>query len=131
MNADLESGGGIYVIDAVFSIVRGTERRDVALASYLDGAGEERALTSAYGWIKRLRHANVDGSFAAAVYGSRRLAVVVCGTLPAQAASHPRSLQDLGALEALIDREHPRSVQLISGSRLVTRRGAGLHGFPL
>ena len=49
------------MIDAVFSIVRDTERRDVALASYLDAAGEERALTSAYGWIKSLRHAHVDG----------------------------------------------------------------------
>ena len=108
------------MIDAVFSIVRDTERRDVALASYLDAAGEERALTSAYGWIKSLRHAHVDGVPLRRRFTTRGDSLWWFAELYLHKQEVILALfKALGALETLIEREQPRSVQLIRGSRLV------------
>ena len=45
---------------AILTLHAGTATRRVPLASYLDGAGEERAAAAANAWIKALRHAAVD-----------------------------------------------------------------------
>ena len=90
MSADPGQAG--HVIDAVFAIVRGTERRDVALASYLDAAGEERALIPLTAGSRACVTRASTAAPAAAVHVSRRLVVVVRGAVPAQAAGHPRAL---------------------------------------
>ncbi len=120
------------MIDAVFSIVRGTERRDVALASYLDAAGEERALTSAYGWIKSLRHANVDG------VPLRRRFTVRGDSLWWFAELYLHKQQVILTLFKISGRSRPSSTasshapfNSFSGSRLVQRTGADLHGVPI
>ena len=47
--------------DAVFALRTGTSTVERSLRAYLDTAAEERATRDALKWIKRLRHARVDG----------------------------------------------------------------------
>lgn len=49
------------MIDATLTINTGSGDRKVDLSAYLDAASEEQAHRSAYEWIKRLRHASIDG----------------------------------------------------------------------
>ncbi len=106
--------------DAVLALDSGDSRREVRLESYLDAVAEERAQAEAIAWIKKLRHASVDGM------PLRRRFTVRGDSLWwfAELYLHKQQVilalfKIIGALEALLDREHPRSVQLISGSRLV------------
>jgi hypothetical protein len=47
--------GDLLIVDS------GTGPRHIRLGEYLDAAAEERATAAAHAWIKRLRHASVDG----------------------------------------------------------------------
>ncbi len=47
--------------DDVLIVDSGTGPRRIRLDEYLDAAAEERATAAAHAWIKRLRHASVDG----------------------------------------------------------------------
>ena len=48
-------------LDTLLLVDSGTGSRRLRLSDYLDAAGEEAAAGEAYGWIKGLRHAIVDG----------------------------------------------------------------------
>jgi hypothetical protein len=48
-------------LDAILQIASGTALKQVRLLDYLDAEAEEAASADAYGWIKALRHATVDG----------------------------------------------------------------------
>ena len=67
--------------------------------------------------------------------GGSQFAATHCGGLrnctctSSKSSLHSSSI--IGALEALLDREHPRSVQLDQWQPPGARRGAGLHGVPL
>ena len=117
---------------AVLALDSGDRRREVRLEAYLDAVAEERAQVEAIAWIKSLRHARVDG------VPLRRRFTVRGDSLWwfAELYLHKQQVilalfKIIGALEALLDRERPRSVQLVSGSRLGAWRRARLHGVPL
>jgi hypothetical protein len=106
--------------DAVFLIDSRSDRREVRLESYLDAAGEERATADAIAWIKQLRGARVDGEplrrrftirddslwWFAELYLHKQQVVV-------------RLFRALAALETLVARERPATLQLVRGDHLV------------
>ncbi|HEY7498117.1 MAG TPA: hypothetical protein VH740_06380 [Vicinamibacterales bacterium] len=108
------------MIDGVLTLGSGAGRREAQLDTYLDASTEERTTEAAIQWIKALRHARVDGhSFRdrftyrgdslwwfAEIYLHKQQ--VVLGLL-----------QTIAALDALIDRERPSSLELVRGGRIV------------
>ena len=106
--------------------------RTVRLAAYLDKGAADLAESEANAWIKSLRHARVDGCpfrerfvyrgdslwWFAELYLHKRRVIV-------------EMLRAILSLEALIEREHPRSLTLVLGGRPVRTVGpqvAALHG---
>jgi hypothetical protein len=108
------------MIDAVFLLGSGPARREAHLNTYLEPALEERATEDAIRWIKDLRHARVEGQsfrdrftyrgdslwWFAEIYLHKQQ--VVLGLF-----------RTIAALEALIDRERPSSLELVRGGRIV------------
>jgi Capsule polysaccharide biosynthesis protein len=118
--------------DARIVIDGGAGTRSVALTTYLDPASEETATVECHAWIKRLRHAIVDGVplrrrftfredslwwFAELYLHKERIVLEIFRTLI--------------ALERLIAAERPVQLRVAEGGRLVrvlTRSAAIAHG---
>ena len=93
----------------------------VDLASYLDATAAERAADEANAWIKALRHLEVDGRTLRDRFRYRGASLWWFAEL---SLSKERvivaAFRTLAALEALIERKSPRSLELVSGD-FVTR----------
>lgn len=105
---------------AVLLVDSGTGPRRVELIAYLDAAREEEAHERAYGWIKSLRHALVDGQ------PLRRRFTLRDDSLWwfAELYLHKQQVvlgifRTIAALEALIERERPLEMRVVAGGRLV------------
>jgi hypothetical protein len=105
--------------DAVFALDGPGGGRDVPLRIYLDAATDERATEDAIGWIKGLRHALVDG------VPLRRRFLFRDDSLWwfAELYLHKQQVvlnlfRTLAALEALVAREEPHRLRLVSGGAM-------------
>lgn len=95
--------------------------RDVALADYLDAQGEERAVASAYRWIKTLRQLEVDRMPLRERFTFRGDSLWWFAELYLHKTEVVRELFRITvALEALVARERPGAISVAMGSHLVT-----------
>ncbi len=106
--------------DSILAVKDATGQREVALSSYLDAAREEQAAVASLAWIKSLRHARVDGQpfrrrftyrddslwWFAEIYLHKQQVIL-------------NLFRTILALEALVTRERPLELQLVSGGHLV------------
>jgi hypothetical protein len=105
--------------DNVFRVGSGAGQRDVSLDTYLDPEAEERATEDAIRWIKDLRGLRVDGESLRERFTYRGDSLwwfaelylhkeqVILGTI-----------RTLAALEALLERDRPSSLELLRGGRI-------------
>ena len=106
-------GGDILVCDT------GGARRDVRLDDYLDADAVERATVSAIDWIKQLRHARVESRTLRQYFTSRGDSLWWFAELylhKQQVIAH--IFRTLAALNALADRDQPRTLHWKSGRPL-------------
>ena len=108
------------MIDAIFTLETSAGRREVHLATYLTAEADERAAVESIHWIKSLRDARVDGVplrrrftyrgdslwWFAEIYLHKQQAITTV-------------FRALAALDALIDREQPRTLHFMRGSDIV------------
>lgn len=93
----------------------------VDLASYLDVTAAERAADDANAWIKALRHLEVDGRTLRNRFRYRGASLWWFAELSlSKERVIAAAFRTLAALEALIERRSPRSLELVSGD-FVTR----------
>ena len=115
--SSLFGAGRVGMIHATITIDDG---RSVQLASYLDAPIEEAAHDAEYRWIKALRHANVDGSAFRDRFMFRSDSLWWFTEIYLH---KQQAILDLHrvilAIEALIDRERPRTIDVSEGSMIV------------
>jgi len=107
------------MIDAIFLIENTAGTRQVDLLAYLDGAADERAAADALAWIKDLRRARVDGQSLRQRFTFRGDSLWWFAELylhKQQVVVH--LFRGIAALQALIDRERPASIQFVRGGYL-------------
>jgi hypothetical protein len=106
--------------DDVLIVDSGTGPRRIRLGEYLDAAAEERATAAAHAWIKRLRHASVDGQplrrrftlrgdslwWFAELYLHKQQAIL-------------ELFRTLAALQEAIVRERPLEIRVAGANRLL------------
>ena len=101
---------------AQLAVTTGDTTRVVDLASYLDPSSSERATTEAFGWIKSLRHAIVDGVLLRDRFTYRGdslwwfLELFLVKERGVVAA-----FKTLTALERLVEQDTPRELSVVSG----------------
>jgi hypothetical protein len=101
-------------------ITNAAGQRDVALATYLDAAGDEQAVAAAYAWIKALRHLDVDGEPLRRRFTFRGDSLWWFAELYLHKTEVVRELFRITtALEQLVARERPTELAVTSGSHVV------------
>jgi hypothetical protein len=104
----------------ILTLHAGAATRKVALASYLDGAGEERAAAAANTWIKGLRHARVDDEPLRRRFTHREDSLWWFAELYLHKQQAVLNLfRTITALDALVARESPSAIEVTAGDRLV------------
>jgi hypothetical protein len=106
--------------DAILTVDSGHGPRRVALSAYLDATREEEAVVAAYTWIKRLRELSVDGQPLRRRFTFRNDSLWWFAELYLhKQQTILQMFRTISAVEALVDRERPTAVTIISGDRLV------------
>lgn len=106
--------------DDVLFVDSGTGPRRIRLGDYLDAAAEERAIAAAHGWIKRLRHAGVDGQPLRSRFTLRGDSLWWFAELYLHKQQAILGLfRTLAALQEVIARERPLEIRVAAASRLV------------
>ncbi len=105
---------------ALIAVTRRGASRIVDLRGALDAEGEETAWADAYAWIKGLRHATVAGQPLRRrfTYRGDSLWWFAEIYLHKQQVVH-RIFRTLAALDALVQRERPESMEVAEGDRLI------------
>ena len=104
---------------AQFLVDTGAARRVVELSTYLDPAAGERAVCAANAWIKSLRQVQVDGRTLRDRFSYRGDSLWWFTELfLAKEKVVLSAFKTMAAIGALIERESPHSLKLVSGDRL-------------
>ena len=120
---------------AALILSSGSSRKPVALASYIDADTDERARVEAIAWIKRLRHAEVDGMPLRRRFTYRGDSLWWFTEIYLHKQQIILSLfRTIAALEHLISLEHPKAIALARADRItaaVAPQIAAGHGIAL
>ncbi|CAN5772305.1 hypothetical protein BH18ACI5_BH18ACI5_11930 [soil metagenome] len=108
------------MIDATLTIGADGGEQTIELADYLDAAGEEGAHDAAYSWIKSLRHLEIDGRTFRERFTVRGDSLWWFSEIYLH---RERAILDLfraiAATTALIERERPEEIRVLSASATV------------
>ena len=119
------------MVDATIVIDSGTGPRSIALGDYLDPASAETATIESHAWIKRLRHARVDGMPFRRRFTFREDSLWWFAELYLHKEQVVFDIfRTLIALEKLIAAEHPLELRVARAGRLVrtlARKAAETH----
>src|SRR5690242_1357749 len=100
----------------ILDVDSGSGTRRIDLLSFLDADAEERAHAEEYAWIKALRHARVDGEPLRSRFTYRGDSLWWFAELYLH---KDRGILDtlriLAAFDALVERERPLAVTVVSG----------------
>ena len=105
------------MIDGRLTLRCGGSTREIALADYLDASAEEAAHDAAYEWIKRLRHAVVDGTNLRDRFNVRGESLWWFTELYLHKTQVVLDIhRTIAALDRVLDQEGPEEITVITGS---------------